>query len=324
MLRLFTRKMLKFIPLAKGKLNTKKYDTGVDGALLSAAVESEAFWQKNDKVEYADVCKTLIIKAELSDVGPVFYYPVGKSVETALLALEELCKKECVPFRLSCFDGKNVRSITERYYLTEILSPSPLAAVFDAGCKNACKPYCETVVTVKTLAERLKKPTFFKTERLTVSSTTTKDDEAYYRLSIDDDLNALWGYDYREDLGDNAPTKEYFSAFRDGMRDRGEEFSFTVKRDGGVVGELVVWNLGFYGDVEIGFRFFKEEQGKGYAFESASALLKYLKSEIGVKTVKDRASKKNAPSIRLIGRLGFVKTHEDEQKNYYKMEFNDK
>ena len=74
MLRLFTRKMLKFIPLAKGKLNTKKYDTDVDGALLSVAVESEAFWQKNDKVEYADVCKTLIIKAELRDVGTVFYY----------------------------------------------------------------------------------------------------------------------------------------------------------------------------------------------------------------------------------------------------------
>ncbi len=320
MLRLFTRKMIKFIPLAKGELNTKKYGTNRECALLSFALESEDFWQKNVNGEYADVCETLIIRAELRDVGTVFYYPVGKNVEAALLAVEELCKKQCEPFRLCCLDGKIVQRVTERYFLTEILSASPLAEVFDAGCKIACKTYCETVVDIKTVAEGLKKPVLFKTERLTVSSTTTEDDEAYYKLSIDDDLNALWGYDYREDLGDNAPTKEYFSAFRDGMRDRGEEFSFMVKRDGAVVGELVVWNLGFYGDVEIGFRFFKEEQGKGYAFESAAALLKYLKSEIGVKTVKDRASKKNAPSIRLIGRLGFVKTHEDEQKNYYKMD----
>jgi len=156
-----------------------------------------------------------------------------------------------------------------------------------------------------------------------VKDTRQQDDEFYFNLSIDDEINKLWGYDYRDDLGDKAPTKEYFSAFRENLAKSGEEFSLTVflKGTGERIGELVVWNIGFYNDVEIGFRFLPAHQGKGYAYESASALIKYLKEKVGVKKIKDRAFKENAPSNKLINKLGFTLISEDDKKYYYEMKF---
>jgi len=181
----------------------------------------------------------------------------------------------------------------------------------------------KNVVQVFTTAKNITPPIEFETERLLVKDTRQQDDEFYFNLSIDDEINKLWGYDYRDDLGDKAPTKEYFSAFRENLAKSGEEFSLTVflKGTGERIGELVVWNIGFYNDVEIGFRFLPAHQGKGYAYESASALIKYLKEKVGVKKIKDRAFKENAPSNKLINKLGFTLISEDDKKYYYEMKF---
>ena len=43
-----------------------------------------------------------------------------------------------------------------------------------------------------------------------------------------------------------------------------------------------------FGGVEMGFRFFKDSQGKGYAIESASVLKGYVKEVLKAKTLKSR------------------------------------
>ena len=174
----------------------------------------------------------------------------------------------------------------------------------------------KNLVDVFTTAQKITLPIGFETERLTVADTKDKDNADYFRLAFDDELNKLWGYDYREDLNGSQPTEQYFATFRKGLADKGEEFSLMVKEKatGKNVGELVIWNFGYHNDAEIGFRFFKEEQGKGYAYESASALIKYLSEVVGVTLIKDRAFKQNAPSNKLIKKLGFTLTCEDEEK----------
>ena len=174
----------------------------------------------------------------------------------------------------------------------------------------------KNTVTVFTLFDKIVAPIKLVTERLTIEDITDNDKQAYFNLYTDDELNKWWGYDYREDLGDNDITPDYFISFMTGLKEKKEEYSFAVKLDGKMIGELVAHNFGYYADVEIGFRFFKEFQGKGYAKESCLGLIEYLKG-IGAKTIKSRCYKENIPSRRLIESLGLTLTHETDTHYFF-------
>jgi RimJ/RimL family protein N-acetyltransferase len=59
-------------------------------------------------------------------------------------------------------------------------------------------------------------------------------------------------------------------------------------------------------DVDIGFAFFPEHWGKGYAYEAASAVLKRAGGALSMRRVVAIVSPGNRRSIELIGRLGMV------------------
>ena len=172
-------------------------------------------------------------------------------------------------------------------------------------------------VHVNTLWEKLRVPVCIKTERLEIGDLKESDKSAYQKLYLDDQLNKWWGYDYREDLGDNQPTPDYFFNFQNALKEKKEEYALAVRKDGELVGELVLHNFDYFGGIEMGFRFFSECQGKGYATESAGALKKFVIEELGATTVKSRCFKQNTPSRRLIERLGLVLTSEDQTHYYF-------
>ena len=175
-------------------------------------------------------------------------------------------------------------------------------------------------LTAYTLIEKIKPPVILNTERLTVTEISEKDKEDYFRLYVDDQLNKWWGYDYREDLGDGLPTPEYFYNFQNQLKEKKEEYSFAVKSNGKMVGELVLHNFDVFGGVEMGFRFFKDCQGKGFATESALILKDYVKNVLGAKVLKSRCFKQNIPSANLIGRIGLKKVREDDTHYYFESE----
>ena len=172
-------------------------------------------------------------------------------------------------------------------------------------------------VEVKTLFDKISAPVFIKTERLALTDITEEDAESYYSLYTDEEINKFYGYDYREDYkGDGAPEKDYFIGFMKGLKEKKEEYSVAVRLNGKMIGEIVFYNFGYFAEAEIGFRFFKEYRGFGYAKESVFAAIEYLKS-IKAKTVKCRAFKKNLPSVRLIEKTGFTKVSETENQFFY-------
>ena len=175
-------------------------------------------------------------------------------------------------------------------------------------------------VTVNTLFDKIMPPVLIETERLTVSEIIEEDAKDYARLYLDDDLNKWWGYDYREDLKGESPTPEYFFKFQNTLKEKKEEYSFAVKIDGVLVGELVLHNFDYFGGVEMGFRFFKESQGKGYATESALALKNYVKQKLGAKILKSRCFKENLPSANLIKRIGLGYKNQDKTHYYFETE----
>ena len=72
----------------------------------------------------------------------------------------------------------------------------------------------------------------------------------------------------------------------------------------------VVGSAGFVGrprggDVELGFGTVPEARGRGYATEAAAGLVEWAVEQPGVERVVARCDPANAPSIRVLEKLGF-------------------
>ncbi len=63
--------------------------------------------------------------------------------------------------------------------------------------------------------------------------------------------------------------------------------------------------------VDIGYRFFKEYWGKGYATEAAKASIDYGFEELGLSEIIGRAHADNAASIRVLEKIGLEFWKED-------------
>ena len=164
----------------------------------------------------------------------------------------------------------------------------------------------------------IKPPVFIKTENLEITDITESDKDIYAKLYTDDELNKYYGYDYREDLGDNKPNGDYFYSFMQSLKDKKQEYSVAVRLNGKMIGEIVFYNFDYSSGAEIGFRFFSEYQGKGYAIESVKAAIDYA-FNAGFKKLVCRHFKENARSEKLILKLGFVFLREDKTHKYYEL-----
>lgn len=176
-------------------------------------------------------------------------------------------------------------------------------------------------VKVRSCFYKIKPPVFIKTERLSIEEILTTDGENYARLYLDESLNKYWGYDYKEDLK-GEPNAEYFLSFMQGLKEKEEEYSLAVKKDGVMIGEVVMHGFDFFGNLEIGFRIEKKNQKKGYAFESVSALIEYITQNIKPKKIKAKCYLENEPSKKLIEKLGFSMAKKDKTYYYFEKKIN--
>ena len=119
-------------------------------------------------------------------------------------------------------------------------------------------------------------------------------------------------------MGENRPDGDYFFGFMNVLKEKKEEYSLAVRLGGEMIGEIVFYNFGFCGEVEIGFRFFSEYQGKGYAAESVKAVIEYA-FEKGFKKITCRHLKENARSNNLVLKLGFTFVREDKTHRFYEL-----
>lgn len=167
------------------------------------------------------------------------------------------------------------------------------------------------------ITKKIKEPVLINTQRLTITLIKESDKDVYYNLYTDKDLNALWGYDYTKDLGSN-PTPDDFFNLQNNLKKTEGEYAFAVRLDGKMIGELVLYNPTEI-SVEIGFRFFREYHGKGYAVESANALIEYAVKVLKAKAIKGRCFKQNVQSKALFLRLGFSQTSENDTHYFFEL-----
>lgn len=172
-------------------------------------------------------------------------------------------------------------------------------------------------IVVHTLFDKIEHPIEIITERLKISDLTEQDKAKYCALNTDERVNEWWGYDYKADLNGKQPNADYFYQFQLALKHKKEEYPLAVRKDGELIGEVVLHNFDHFGGVEIGFRFFESAQNKGYATESVSALMDYVRIVLNATKIKVCCFKANARSQRLIEKLGFIKASEDGEKFYF-------
>lgn len=162
-------------------------------------------------------------------------------------------------------------------------------------------------------------PTIYVNNEITLSKILDNDKNEYYNLYIDEDLNKYWGYDYKADLGNKTATPEYFLNMVNEDFKNKEWFSFAVKKNNILIGEITLGELNNNNECEIGYRLIKKEQGKGYMYQSICALLKYLYSKLGISVINAKAYHQNERSLSLLKKLGFEETSSDQTFRYFKL-----
>lgn len=194
----------------------------------------------------------------------------------------------------------------------------------DAGLRVSKTQYHPVEIKEKislkayTAFDKITAPVKITTLRAVVCEITEEDKENYLKLCTDEETCRYWGYDYKSDLKGNAPSAEYFLDFVKTLKANREEYPLAVKTGGVLIGEVTLYNFDYVGGCEIGFRLMPEYRGKGYAKECAAAVIDYAFNTLGVKCVKARCFKQNAPSYGLIKALGFTESHTDGEKIYFK------
>ncbi|WP_433057965.1 GNAT family N-acetyltransferase [Dactylosporangium sp. CS-033363] len=117
-----------------------------------------------------------------------------------------------------------------------------------------------------------------------------------------------------------------FVAGLDGRDPRGEGwYQWAVEtRDGGtMIGDVGVNRHDEGRQAEIGFTLAREHQGRGYAAEAVGRVVHHLLAEEGLHRVHASVDARNAPSARLLERLGFRREGLELQSQWWKGEWTD-
>ncbi len=151
---------------------------------------------------------------------------------------------------------------------------------------------------------------------------------ALYRFTDDDadfTLELLNDPSFLEHIGDKGVrTQEDAQRYIAGLRDSYERlglglYRVDLRRDGTSVGMCGLVDRPTLTDVDLGFAFLPRHWSRGYAFESAEAVLTHARTALGRERVLAVVSPTNASSKRLLAKLGFafeglVRLSEDEDE----------
>ena len=174
-------------------------------------------------------------------------------------------------------------------------------------------------VTVKKPMQIKKRPKL-KGERLYLSKIKESDKTAYYNLYVNKSLNKYWGYDYKKDIA--IPTEDAFYKMQEHDFKVKDNMCLGIFENGksNLIGEVVLHNFTYSGEVEVGVRLLKKYHGKGYGEEAVKLITNYAKNELNLSPVA-KCYKKNLPSLSCLKRAGFVVKNAD--KTYYYLDFED-
>lgn len=152
------------------------------------------------------------------------------------------------------------------------------------------------------MPSRSGRPDAIRTDRLLLRRATMADAEAMHRVLSNHEAMRFWSTLPHEGI---EQTKAWLT---DGLSvDRELSDDFVVECDGQVIGKLGAYKL-----PDFGYIFHPEVWGQGFASEALAAFIEHRRRSGGVELTAD-TDPRNAASIRLLQRHGFVETGRAER-----------
>lgn len=127
------------------------------------------------------------------------------------------------------------------------------------------------------------------------------------RYFNEDDGTDLYDYLSRKEVVRYEPYDVYTreeALVEAGKRACNHDFFAVQLKNGKMIGNLY-FSIGEYGTWELGYVFHCDYWGKGYAFESTSALISHAYSGLGARRIISMCNPENQASWKLLERLGF-------------------
>ena len=145
--------------------------------------------------------------------------------------------------------------------------------------------------------------TIMETDRLLLRTFVPDDLEVFYHLVSDPDVTrfTLDGGKSREEVKQGLEER----VFGDYRKYGYGRWATVLKATGRIIGFAGLKFLEDIGEVDLGYRFFKEYWGKGLATEAARALLAYGFDVLQLRRVIGIADVENKASIRVLEKVGF-------------------
>jgi RimJ/RimL family protein N-acetyltransferase len=135
------------------------------------------------------------------------------------------------------------------------------------------------------------------TPRLTLRSARPDDLEAMHAVLSDPRATRWWSTPPHESLDQTA-------TWLDGMIANGpDQPDFVIERDGRVIGKAGFWRL-----PDVGYILHPDYWGQGFAAEAVGAAVDHVFATRDLDELTADVDPENAASIRLLERLGFVRT----------------
>ena len=149
----------------------------------------------------------------------------------------------------------------------------------------------------------------------------THEDQNYFEICTDVDLNKYYGYDYREHFDQKTYKKpvdlQWFLNDRKNDLLNKNEISWGIFVNDELVGEVNLFDINYNHEAWLGYRTLKRFQNKGYTSQSTKAIIDYALYTLGLNKVLSKCYKQNTPSFNMLKKLGMQLRREDEKFYYF-------
>ncbi len=155
---------------------------------------------------------------------------------------------------------------------------------------------------------------YIYTKRLVLRPFKSTDLESFYEYAADKDEIKYMRFLPLESMEE---CEKFLEAVEEEWKKKPPRaYEYAITLEGVNIGEISVYNE--EGKGELGWILNKKYQGKGYAFEAATALIEYAKENLGFNEFFACCDCENTASSRLIEKLGMhLVCTKDGRKNKY-------
>ena len=243
--------------------------------------------------------------------GYEFTYPMAlgadASGDAALCEIEEYCRRHELPLVYCDLLREECDALKERYRFSR-------EECFDLGedgdeemiYRLTVENECSMLDQIPTLSDGV----------LTLRALCEEDVLSYALLCRDEEILAVWGFDYRESMPDITDRDFYEMANEEFSS--GVSITFAISLGERFVGEAVLYAFDGKGGAEFSIRILQGYRRTGYARRALSILFDFCENELALRHLDGVCLATNAPSRAMMGEAMSFLGDRDEQTVLYR------